>query len=135
MTRPPAPAISGPGLSEARAVQEAVDDDRTGAALRLRRLPRVLHDSPASVLLLDLADDAVVQANPAGHGLVPGTGLPVRVRDWVAAADLRRPDGSAYDPGNDPVSRIARGQGRRRRAGRRGLARRTDVDDGLPDPA
>ena len=59
--------MSGPGLTEARAVQEAVDDDRTGAALRLRRLPRVLHDSPASVLLLDLTDQAVVQANPAGR--------------------------------------------------------------------
>jgi PAS domain S-box-containing protein len=102
--------VDGPGLTGARAVQEAVDDDRTGAALRLRRLPRVLHDSPACVLLLDLSDDAVVQANPAGHALVPGLALPSSVDDWVAATGLRRADGSAHDPGNDPVSRIAAGQ-------------------------
>ena len=101
--------MSGPDLSEARAVQEAVDDDRTGASLRLRRLPRVLHESPASVLLLDLADDAVVQANPAGRELVPGQRLPTSVREWVAAADLRRTDGSVYALGDDPVSRIAAG--------------------------
>ena len=91
-------------------VQEAVDDDRTGAALRLRRLPRVLHDSPACVLLLDLTDDAVVQANPAGRELVPGRSLPAGVQDWIAAAELRRTDASAYAPGDDPVSRIAAGQ-------------------------
>ena len=90
-------------------MQRAVDDDRTGAALRLRRLPRVLHDSPACVLLLDLSDGAVVQANPAGRELVPGRRLPAVVPDWVAAADLRRTDGSAYAPGDDPVSRIAAG--------------------------
>ena len=90
-------------------MQRAVDDDRTGAALRLRRLPRVLHDSPACVLLLDLSDGAVVQANPAGRDLVPGRRLPAVVPDWVAAADLRRTDGSAYAPGDDPVSRIAAG--------------------------
>ena len=91
-------------------MQRAVDDDRTGAALRLRRLPRVLHDSPACVLLLDLSDDAVVQANPAGRDLVPGRRLPAGVADWVSAADLRRTDGTAYDPGDDPVSRIAAGE-------------------------
>ena len=102
--------MSGPGLTEARAVQEAVDDDRSGAALRLRRLPRVLHDSPASVLLLDLTDDAVVQANPAGRELVPGHALPSSIDEWVTAADLRRTDRSAFEPGDDPVSRIAAGE-------------------------
>ena len=91
-------------------VQEAVDDDRTGASLRRRRLPRVLHDSPASVLLLDLSDGAVVQANPAGRDLVPGHALPSGVREWVEAAGLRRTDLSPYAPGDDPVSRIAAGE-------------------------
>ena len=90
-------------------MREAVDDDRAGDALRLRRLPRVLHDSPACVLLLDLTDDAVVQANPAGRDLVPGGRLPTSVGEWGAAAGLRRTDGSAYAPGDDPVSRIAAG--------------------------
>ena len=110
LTRPPASATGGPDLDDARAVQRAVDDDSTGAALRLRRLPRVLHDSPACVLLLDLTDDAVVQANPAGRELLPEHGLPTRVADWVAAADVRRTDGSAYADGDDPVSRIAASQ-------------------------
>jgi PAS domain S-box-containing protein len=107
LTRPPSPPTGGPDLDDARTVQQVVDDDRTGASLRLRRLPRVLHDSPASVLLLDLTDDAVVQANPAGRDLVPDRALPARVTEWVAAARLRRTDGSPYAAGDDPVSRIA----------------------------
>ena len=107
-TRPPARPTGGPDLDGPRAVQQAVDADSTGAALRLRRLPRVLQDSPACVLLLDLADDAVVQANPAGRELLPGGVLPTGVAAWVAAAGLRRLDGSAYAAGEDPVSRVAR---------------------------
>ncbi len=109
-TRPAATARSGRGLPEARAPQEAVGDDGTGAALRRRRLTPVLRDSPACVLLLDLADQAVVQANTAGGDLVPGLRLPTSVPEWVAAAGLRRTDGSAHAPGDDPVSRIAAGE-------------------------
>ncbi|MDP9465720.1 MAG: SpoIIE family protein phosphatase [Actinomycetota bacterium] len=109
-TRPAATARSGRGLPEARAPQEAVGDDGTGAALRRRRLTPVLRDSPACVLLLDLADQGVVQANTAGGDLVPGLRLPTSVPEWVAAAGLRRTDGSAHAPGDDPVSRIAAGE-------------------------
>ena len=108
-TRPPATASSGPDRSGARTGLEAVHDDRTGAARGPRRLPRVLPDSPACVLLLDLTLGAVVEASDAARDLVPGRDLPSGVPEWVAAADLRRTDGTAYAPGDDPVSRIAAG--------------------------
>ena len=91
-------------------MQRAVDDDRSGDVLRAQRLPRVLHDSPASVLLVDLSDACVVQANPAGRLLVPGQDLPASVGSWVAAAGLRRVDGAAYPPGEDPLHRILAGR-------------------------
>ena len=95
---------------ETRAVQRAVDDDGSRGVLRARALPRVLHDSPAAVLLLDLVHDCVVQANPAGRELAPALGLPAPVAEWVAAARAVRADRSAYADGDDPLSRIVAGQ-------------------------
>jgi hypothetical protein len=59
-------------------VQGAVDDDHTGAALRRRRLPRVLHDSPASVGHLPPAlrrADGTVQLVAAEPSLLVGAAL------------------------------------------------------------
>ena len=101
--------MTGPDLDETLAVQRAVEDDRSGWALRHQRLPRVLHDSPASVLLLDLQDRLVVQANPAGRGLAPARSLPSAIAGWVDEAQARRTDGRPYAPGDDPLSRVAEG--------------------------
>src|SRR5687768_3619250 len=70
-------------------VQRAVVE-RSDPSLRHQRLPRVLHESPAAVLLVDLDTGRVVQANPAGRELtpVPPT-LPSPVAAWSALADLR----------------------------------------------
>ena len=102
--------MSGSDLDEARVVRRAVDEGRADPALRRHRLPRVLHESPAAVLLLDLDDACLVQANPAGRALVPAWSLPAPLADWTGSATLRRADGSAYAPGQDPLSRIAAGQ-------------------------
>ena len=96
-------------VSTARDAAEAVD--ASGPALRRNRLPRVLHDSPAAVLLVEAASGCVVQANAAGRALTPDLGvLPATVGDWSGAALLRRPDGSAFGPGEGPVERAARGE-------------------------
>ena len=110
--------MSGPDVDDAvrptttsvASVQRAVDDVGAERSLQHHRLPRVLHDSPASVLLVDLDEGCVVQANPPGRELAPGSPLPTPVEDWVVAAALRRTDGSAYAPGEDPASRIVRGE-------------------------
>ncbi len=91
-------------------MQRAVEDGGSRGALRAHALPRVLHDSPAAVLLLDLADSCLVQANPAGRELAPRLGLPVPVAEWVGTARVRRADGSTHAAGDDPLSRIAAGQ-------------------------
>jgi PAS domain S-box-containing protein len=99
-------------LDETLAVRRAVDValEETSPALQHARLPRVLHDSPAAVLLVDVSSASVVQANPAGRDLAPDLGgLPVEVRRWSEQAALRRPDGSAFAAGQDPVERATAG--------------------------
>jgi PAS domain S-box-containing protein len=63
--------------------------DPAGPALGRHRLPRVLHDSPAAVLLVESGTGCVVQRS---------------------AAALRRPDGTRFAPGEDPVERAVRGE-------------------------
>ena len=77
--------MTGPGLEQTRAVQEAVEDGGYGWELQHARLPRVLHESPAAVLLVDLVDRCVVQANPAGRDLAT-------VRRIVDEVDRRVPE-------------------------------------------
>ena len=92
-----------------RAVDEAVGHGEL--ALRRHRLPRVMHDSPAAVLLVELGSRSVVQANPAGRALTPQLeALPAGVDAWRVSADLRRPDGAAFPSGRGPVDRAAAGE-------------------------
>lgn len=100
-------------LDESLAVRGAVDDavEHAAPVLRHHRLPRVLHDSPAAVLLVEAGSGCVVQANAAGRALTPSLdALPAPVDAWSAAAALRRPDGQAFAPGDGPVERAARGE-------------------------
>jgi PAS domain S-box-containing protein len=99
-------------LDETLAARRAVDDalEHPSPALQHDRLPRLLHDSPAAVLLVDVGSARVVQSNDAGRSLAPDLGsLPVEVRRWSESAALRRPDGSDFEPGEDPVERVTAG--------------------------
>ncbi len=89
-------------------VDDAVPDRADPDALRTR-LPSVLHDSPAAVLLLDVPNGQVVQANPAGHDLVDTSPLPLPAAAWRELASLTRSDGTSYPAGADPVSRLLAG--------------------------
>jgi PAS domain S-box-containing protein len=90
------------GVSEA--VENAVAGPRS-------RLPRVLHEVPAAVLLVDLDSRAVVHANPAARQLVGASlDLPVTTAVWSLAARLTGSDGAAYGSGDSPVERAAEGQ-------------------------
>src|ERR1700712_2331893 len=72
-------------------------------------LPRVTADSPAAVLLVDLADRRVVQANPLAIQLAPGVSLPALVDEWSDAAELRDLDGEELSETTHPLSLAARG--------------------------
>jgi PAS domain S-box-containing protein len=73
-------------------------------------LPRVLHDSPAAMLLVDLNRSEVTYANRQAVLMAPGLGLPVKINDWSQAAGLRDPDGVPLPDTGSPLSRIASGQ-------------------------
>jgi PAS domain S-box-containing protein len=100
-------------LDESRAARRAVGQavDSAEPSLRRHRLPRVLHDSPAAVLLVETASRCVVQANAAARALTPSLGrLPAVVEDWRVAASLRTLDGEPFLRGTGPVDRAAAGQ-------------------------
>jgi PAS domain S-box-containing protein len=78
-------------------------------ALEQQQLPRLLHDAPAAILLLELRSGCVVQANPAGRALTGPVAFPVPARAWADAVELRRPDGRAFAVGTSPPERIAQG--------------------------
>jgi PAS domain S-box-containing protein len=73
-------------------------------------LAHVAGDAPAAVLLVDLADRAVVYANPLAEQLAPDTALPVGVEEWSAAARLRDLDGAELSDTEHPLSRVARSE-------------------------
>lgn len=106
MTADRVEALSAGPLDErtvARAVREA------DGPLPHLRLPRVLHDSPAAVLLVDLESGSVVHANPAALALTGGHHpLPSLVADWDADADLTTTEGSPLRRGL--VARIVAGE-------------------------
>lgn len=113
MRSAPGLAVTRQQVDETLEVRRAVDAslDRPTLGLRHPRLPRVLHDSPAAVLLVDVATTQVLQANPAGCRLAPDLGaLPVQVARWSEQASLVRPDGSPFPAGTDPVARVTAGE-------------------------
>ena len=74
-----------------------------------RRLSRVALDSPAAVLLVDLAAGHVTYANPLAEQLAPGARLPVPVEEWSRAAGLRDRSGALLGETDSPLVRIAAG--------------------------
>jgi PAS domain S-box-containing protein len=74
-------------------------------------LPRVLHDHPAAVLLVDLADGAIVHANAAARELAGGAlPLPVSTQEWTRATGLTPLAHASYDESGSPLDRAARGE-------------------------
>ncbi len=84
----------------------------TGAAgpALVELLPRVLHDSPAAMLLVDLSRSEVTYANRQAMLMAPDLGLPVKINDWAGAAGLHDPDGVPLSDTSSPLSRIAAGR-------------------------
>lgn len=83
----------------------------TGAGPALvELLPRVVHDSPAAVLLVDLRAGEVMYANRQAVLMAPDVTLPVTVDIWSEAAGLRDPDGDELSGTASPLSRVAAGE-------------------------
>ncbi|MCW2605462.1 MAG: hypothetical protein JWO60_155, partial [Frankiales bacterium] len=67
--------------------------------------PRLRHEAPAVVLVLDVDQASVVHATTGALDLggdVDGPSVPVA--QWTRAARLARADGTPYAPGQDPVA-------------------------------
>ena len=73
-------------------------------------LPRVLHEAPAAVLLVDLAAGEVTYANQQGLLMAPDTTLPARVDAWSDAAGLLDPEGIPLSDSASPLARVAAGE-------------------------
>jgi PAS domain S-box-containing protein len=73
-------------------------------------LPRVLHDSPAAVLLVDLRAGDVVYANRQAILMVPDQQLPISIDEWARIAGLLDDDGVPLSETSMPLARIAAGQ-------------------------
>jgi PAS domain S-box-containing protein len=98
-------------LDDTLETQRAVDDAMSPRPTGSRGLPRVLHEAPAAVLLVDVRSGRVVEANAAGRRLGgPQTPLPVPARRWVEAAGMTTPDGASWDGALSPVERVAAGE-------------------------
>jgi PAS domain S-box-containing protein len=84
----------------------------TGAAgpALVELLPRVLHDSPAAMLLVDLTRGEVTYANRQAILMAPDLPLPMQINDWSQAAGLRDIDGTMLSETVSPLSRIAAGE-------------------------
>ena len=92
-----------------RSLGDTAVSGAAGPAL-VELLPRVLHDSPAAMLLVDLNRGEVTYANRQAILMAPDLGLPVKINDWSRAAGLRDPDGVPLSDTGSPLSRIASGQ-------------------------
>jgi PAS domain S-box-containing protein len=67
-------------------------------------------DSPAGVLLVDLATRTVIHANPVAEQLAPDARLPIALEDWSDAAQLRDAEGEELSETDHPLSRVARSE-------------------------
>ena len=86
----------------------AVSGGTTPALVEL--LPRVLHDSPAAMLLVDLNRSEVTYANRQAILMAPDVGLPVKIDEWSRLAGLRDSDGLSLSDAGSSLSRIASGK-------------------------
>jgi PAS domain S-box-containing protein len=73
-------------------------------------LPRVLHEAPAAILLVDLARSTVVYANPAAIAMSGDQSLPMPVDEWGRRAGLVDPAGADLADSSGPLSQVARGE-------------------------
>ncbi|MCW2815926.1 MAG: putative light sensor protein, partial [Nocardioides sp.] len=73
-------------------------------------LGMVLEESPAAVLVVDLATRQVVHVNDVADQLAPGLKLPVGLDTWSDAAVLRDPAGAELSDTAHPLSRVARAE-------------------------
>jgi PAS domain S-box-containing protein len=90
-------------------VADTVGTDTAGVEL-VDLLPRVVHDAPAAVLLVDLEAGRVTYANRQAVLMAPDVSLPVPVNTWSDAAGLRTPDGTPLSDTSSPLSRVAAGR-------------------------
>ncbi len=82
-----------------------------GQVVTREALPQLRHGAAAVVLVLDVEARTVVHATTGALDLGGDVDGPaVAVERWVQGAQLARPDGTPFGPGEDPVSRAARGQ-------------------------
>ena len=82
---------------------------RVGPAL-VELLPRVLHDSPAAMLLVDLTRGEVTYANRQAILMSPDVPLPVSINDWSRVAGLLDVDGVPLSETVNPLARLAAGE-------------------------
>jgi PAS domain S-box-containing protein len=73
-------------------------------------LPRVLHDSPAAVLLVDLDAGRITYTNRQAMLMAPDRSLPMPINEWATVAGLHDPDGVPLTESDSPLSRIAAGR-------------------------
>lgn len=73
-------------------------------------LPRVLDDSPAVVLLVDVSTGDVVYGNSLALQLAPDTVLPIPIDSWALRAGLRNESGQPLGDSRHPLSRITAGE-------------------------
>jgi PAS domain S-box-containing protein len=76
----------------------------------LADVPRLLPNSPAAVLVVDLVTRRVTFANDRGRQMVDGAPLPLGVEEWAALARLRGTDGAPLTGSASPVARVASGE-------------------------
>jgi PAS domain S-box-containing protein len=67
-------------------------------------------ESPAGVLLVDLATREVIHANPVAEQLAPGMRLPMPLESWSDAARLRDLEGHELSETDHPLTRVARSE-------------------------
>lgn len=83
---------------------------RTVGPALVELLPRVLHDSPVAMLLVDLEAGTVTYANRQAMLMAPDLDLPMDVNAWSRNAGLEDTDGVPLTETRSPLSRIAAGE-------------------------
>jgi PAS domain S-box-containing protein len=98
-------AAAAAGLT-AKAAARQVQDAVAQAAQR-SPLPRVMHEASAAVVLVDLATESVVYANPSALAMSGMPLLPLPVDEWARCAGLVDPDGGGLADGALSLAALA----------------------------